>query len=164
MAKFSKLLGKNAEDVAPATARQTFFDEVQRIFTEGGQKDYSAAWEKAKTLHPECYDRMCQKTEGEHVQDLTQSPVLANALTGPDHSGVKAHVAPQMHLPPDCSDTEFNIVWNANGRTVHPLNAGKIVTALVAYYLGQGQSKDVARDTVAKRFPVLWKSAGQGPT
>lgn len=159
---FSKLLGKNAEDVAPETAHQVFTDEVKRLFMEAGQNDYAEAYRHATRLHPECFARMRQMTNP--AGDLTQSATLANALTGSDHSGVKAHVAPQMHLPPDCSDAEFNTVWTANGRKVHPLNAGKIVTALVAYYLRQGQSMEIARDTVAKRFPVLWQSASQGPT
>lgn len=170
---FSKLLGQDAGNVSPKTARKHFDDEVQRLIEQDGSgkpenfgDDFSTAWNKAKDMHPECFDRMLCKTEPEIQQDMEQSMPLPNALGGlkAPRTG-KALILPALGLPTDATDAEYDVAWTSNGGQHQERKSDAILTGLIAHLMSKNNwSVDQAKREAATRYPELWKAAGDKPT
>ena len=153
------LLGCDPKEVSPARAGATFSEFAKKLATESGI-DFTAAWNRAKLLHPDLHARMCEKPPAEPAEPSALGNSILGAPVPPGLS--KAFQLPLMQLPSDTTDAEFQAAWNANGCKSSPLDAQNVFLALVAFTAGQQNvTVAIARRMVQDRFPGLAAVAGQ---
>jgi hypothetical protein len=150
---FSKLLGRDAQEVTPQHAGAAFAEEAKRIALEQNI-DLSEAWQRAKKLHPECHARLCEGAQ--------PTVSLANSATIPPAPLGKELYLPMFKLPPTTTDDEFAAAWRGNGGRVQPLNAPNVLMALVTFTAKTKKvSVTAARDIVLEKFKTLAAAAGE---
>jgi hypothetical protein len=92
------------------------------------------------------------------IRNLSLNKIMSTDLVHPSDS--KCFSTSVMKLPADCTDLEFKVAWNANGRHTTPLNAKSVITALIEHLRATHQVPlDVARKFASERFPDLWKES-----
>ena len=131
------------------SAREEFRKLVSDKMQSSGL-DYDRSYQSMASIHPDLYQRM----------NGTPTPVFANAVpTAPDGTvparGPKN--ATLLCLPASITQQEFEAAWIANGRTLAPLNPGKVMDALVQFRMGRaGIAREAAVTSCKRDFPMLW--------
>ena len=150
------LCGCDPAEISPARAGAIFSEYAKSLCTSEGL-DFTAAWNKAKLLHPELHGRLCQ--------GATSSP-LANDTKPAAYVPLaqKSFLLPAFYLPPITSDEIFSVAWAANGNQSVTVDPKKIFLKLVAYTMQtRGVNADIARRQMFDDYPQLTRAAGQMP-
>lgn len=142
---FSKLLGRDAQEVTPAQAGAWFAEEAKRIALKQNI-DLAKAWQIAKKLHPEAHARLCEGAQ--------PTVTMANAAMQPIGIPSVANLK-KLGLPPDASYEEWITAYRANGNETEKRASAVIFNALKK--LVGGATEEIARKRTAERFPVLAK-------
>lgn len=151
---FSKLLGRDAQEVTPQQAGAAFAEEAKRIAREQNI-DLAEAWAIARRLHPEAHARLC-----EGAQPTT---TLANAAALPVPIPTAVNIE-KLGLPVDATLEEFSAAYRANRNSAEGRKSNILFEALKKLVWDKyGGSEQDARKRTAKRFPILAKEAGFEP-
>ncbi|HSY20263.1 MAG TPA: hypothetical protein VK815_18100 [Candidatus Acidoferrales bacterium] len=152
------LLGCDPKEVSPARAGAVFSEFAKNLCTKDGI-DFTAAWNKAKELHPDLHARMCEGSAKPSTLDNDETPPAR-----PAPLAQKAFLLPAFYLPPVTSDEIFSVAWAANGNQSVAVDPKKVFLKLVAYTMQtNGLNAADARRQLQDNFPQLARAAGQMP-
>jgi hypothetical protein len=139
--------GEDPQNYTPGQAGAAFSTQVRRLMREENLS-IEAAWQKAKLLFPKLHGRLCEK--------VGEADALPNAAPAIPAGNSKKFYLPLLRLPPDTTDTEFAAAFKANGMKAAPLQAAKVLTALVILTAREQKTTPAdAREICQKRFSIL---------
>ncbi len=161
------LIGCDPKEVSPARAGAAFSEFAKKLATEQGM-DFTAAWNRAKLIHPDLHARMCEGAN----PDSSAAPkaALTNAAGTPQPpiktvlAAAKPLVAGAFHLPPNVDEELLNMAYTANGGQWLRVDASKVFMGVQMFMMkSKGLKPTDARLQVIQDFPELALFAKQTP-
>lgn len=155
------LLGCDPKEVSPARAGAAFSEFAKKLSTEQGL-DFTAAWNRAKLLHPDLHARMCEGAPADPAalpNGGTPRPLAKTFL-----ASSKPLVAGAFHLPPDVDDDLLNSAYAANGGQHAKVDPAKVFQGVMIFLMKRdGLTATDARLQMIHDYPELALFAKQMP-